>query len=1137
MSLISATAPTETPQAGVKRPLQGNPTTVPNNLPAFRGKRLGPAKDVKVPKLNQGNRPNEGSNIPIPYNRVCPLEFLSGWTGRLSPGDVAFVLKYPPGFLSKMPGANNGTAGTATMSRVIGLDGVNRLLHGASNPDGWVAGDNVLVLDAGKSPLEVLNIDGDAENPDGVLGGFKGVSLLQSIRLDGIVKSNDEPYAFTSSGSRDAVVFNNIIQGPAICNNGYLLYDPRANPGVSISGPRPQSHGATGLRTVEAYPRGSIEGGYHIGGSTGGTGGIPGRVGSPWLGNGQYDYVATFTGTYTTYPGQMFDRNVQPMNALYLGLRAYELSTPVKRQIVDDKGQQIFGTNAAANAKSCYFFQIVPFASRKAWLCQHVQDRLAAKKLELLQDAVDVLKLANPAFVNQDGSPKSNDAIPAAALEALRTRAAQFALTRVDADESKRIADGLAYELATINATLASHKKGEKKSRFDDDVFDAVRSEDLANMVGAWHVGRVLDIKAMRHAAYEGGPSDTGFALTVDVQVGWRNALPLTGGSITSQNGFIVDSLTERGAEFRRAFVDYGTNKYNKDGTRQDSGAQNRAKNRLAVDVFNAQFPSMRAAVGDLFGSALYRGDLAGKLARAADSLKVERRGPVWESRVPARWPVLFEAWVRLFQFGTRLTTAGANVRAGLQGTLGVLGARTPFSNEEVITFQRDDNGIIVNDDTAMTGAAFLMLLEIVSQVKARMADAIAGSRDPETEPMPPDAQWTTLGGDAAQERLYRGLAMSAARAVDALGLGLPTPLPVTGVLNSTAQAQQYRNSLGRIFGAAWDATANDLIITKQEFFYILSGLRIPKEKKLDWYLHGPDLYPTLSHLDNDPISNVLSDAVVEETVESLTTAKSVEWNSSTAWALPGVVLSAAAELATDAGLGKHPALVPQALVGPADSGAGVGAAAAAPAAAPAADAAAGSSGAATGASADPMLVDDPFAAAPAAAPAPARARAPVAAPVAAPVNAPVTAAAMAAAARVAPAAGGRGGRKSPARTRTGAAAGGRGAGAGAGAAAAATATAPTPTPTPTPVPIAAAAGGSSAAAGAAGAADGDLLSAPAPPAARRRDRGGANTSTVASVFDSIFGTDDPDPQREEPASPTPSSGSESGPKTFKRPR
>jgi len=70
----------------MKRSLQGSPASIPNNLPAFRGKKLAaPDKNVKVPKLTQGNRPNEGSNIAIPYNRICPLEFLSGWSGRLSP--------------------------------------------------------------------------------------------------------------------------------------------------------------------------------------------------------------------------------------------------------------------------------------------------------------------------------------------------------------------------------------------------------------------------------------------------------------------------------------------------------------------------------------------------------------------------------------------------------------------------------------------------------------------------------------------------------------------------------------------------------------------------------------------------------------------------------------------------------------------------------------------------------------------------------------------------------------------------------------------------------------------------------------------------------------------------------------------
>ena len=302
MSLINAVTPSETPQAGVKRSITGRPTGIGTNLPAFRGKPITADGPVKAPKLAQGNRNNEGTNVAIPYNRVCPLEFLSGWTGRLAPGDVVFIMKYPPGFLSKQAGANNATGGTATMSRVIGLDGVNRLLHGASNPDGWVAGDNVYVSDKPKdrsSPLRVLQTG--ANNGDH-MGGFN-LSLLDSIRLDGVVKSNDEPFSFTSNGSRDAAIFNNVIQGPTIVNNGYLLYDPKPNPGLNVRGAgQPQSHGATLLRTVEAYPRGSVEGGYHIGGRDGS--GVPGRVGSPWTGKGNYDYVASFTGTYTTYPAQ-----------------------------------------------------------------------------------------------------------------------------------------------------------------------------------------------------------------------------------------------------------------------------------------------------------------------------------------------------------------------------------------------------------------------------------------------------------------------------------------------------------------------------------------------------------------------------------------------------------------------------------------------------------------------------------------------------------------------------------------------------------------------------------------------------------------------------------------------------------------
>jgi len=627
MSLISAVTPSEAPQAGVKRSLSGNPTSIPGGLPAFRGRKVSePSRDIKVPKLSQSNRPNEGSNIPIPYNRVCPLEFLSGWTGRLAPGDVAFVCKYPPGFLSTNP-LGAGTNGTATMSRVIGLDGVNRLLHGEGNPDGWVAGGNVLAVDKGASPFKVLNVQPkkDKKTGEDILGPFAGLSVLETIRLDGIVKSNDEPYAFTSSGSRDAVVFNNIIQGPTICNNGFLLYDPRANPGYTID-QTAGTGGSTPLRTVESHPRGSVEGGYHIGGAGVGGGGVPGRVGAPWLAqNGQYDYVATFTGTFSTYPAQMFDRNVQPMNTLYLGLRAYKLSDDVRAKVRkdadSDEGSAGLGAGGANAGKDAYMFQILPFSSRKAYLCQHVQDELAKTRNEEIDKDVDSTLAARGLTIKT-----------APAFDVRKLREGVLAsIASSDPARAAEIRAKLKDKLVRINSMMASHKRGEKKSRFDDDVFDAVRTEDLANMVGAWKVGRVLDVKAMRHASYEGGPSDTGFALMVDVQTSWQNALPLAGGSVrnaTDEDGFLVTHTNELDA-LSRQYVEYGTNKIGRDGKETDQAANGTRKDQLAVDAYNAQFPSMRASVGHIFAQGLYGRNNVKRSERVDKNYPDSQRPPI----------------------------------------------------------------------------------------------------------------------------------------------------------------------------------------------------------------------------------------------------------------------------------------------------------------------------------------------------------------------------------------------------------------------------------------------------------------------------------------------------------------------------
>lgn len=190
---------------GVKRGVLGNPVGVPTQLPGFRGRGVDAGGPIKVPKLRNGNLNNSTSNIRIPYNRVCPLEFLSSYQGRVGPGDVLFSYKFPPGFTKSLPGANNATLGVNTLSRMVGLDGLNRLLMGSS-PNGWRIGENVFepAYNAADGAYGVLSSAKD---------GVFALTTLNDYRLDGVCISNDEPGAFTSSGSRDNVVFNVAIQG------------------------------------------------------------------------------------------------------------------------------------------------------------------------------------------------------------------------------------------------------------------------------------------------------------------------------------------------------------------------------------------------------------------------------------------------------------------------------------------------------------------------------------------------------------------------------------------------------------------------------------------------------------------------------------------------------------------------------------------------------------------------------------------------------------------------------------------------------------------------------------------------------------------------------------------------------------
>ena len=231
---------------------------------------------------------------------------------------------------------------------------------------------------------------------------------------------------------------------------------------------------------------------------------MPGRVGSPWLPSGKTDFVANFCGTYSMYPAQMFDRRVETMNSLFLGLRAYELSTKAKMLVKNRDGQQLFTNEGDASRACMVFFQYMPFSSRVA----AVIDQVTAQ--------------------HEDDLHRANGWDPEVNLFANKLTPDEVR-QRMDADAAS---GGLGRTAAAkkVGATKQRSSLSDYNTPFDKCTYDPIRTEDLQHMVGAWHVGRVLDTKAARHDPYAGGPRDTAFSCIVDVGISWRSAVPFTGG-------------------------------------------------------------------------------------------------------------------------------------------------------------------------------------------------------------------------------------------------------------------------------------------------------------------------------------------------------------------------------------------------------------------------------------------------------------------------------------------------------------------------------------------------------------------------------------------------------------------------------
>ena len=223
----------------------------------------------------------------------------------------------------------------------------------------------------------------------------------------------------------------------------------------------------------------------------------------------------------------MFDRRVESMNTLYVGLRAYELSLEAKRQVTTATGEKRFPesmSDAAVQSTTMYFYQYLPFSSRVA----HVIQAVSNTHIEMARDTIATA-------VGVDAAT-----IPAAEVKAFTERP----------EEAKEGRSKAALKVGAIKQQTATSLPS---ALFDMATYDPIRSEDLWAMVGAWSVGRVLDTKAAVHERYAGGPRDTAFSCIVDVNVAWRSAVAvqISPDTKAGATGYLIDpsERTERGGQ------------------------------------------------------------------------------------------------------------------------------------------------------------------------------------------------------------------------------------------------------------------------------------------------------------------------------------------------------------------------------------------------------------------------------------------------------------------------------------------------------------------------------------------------------------------------------------------------------------
>lgn len=214
---------------------------------------------------------------------------------------------------------------------------------------------------------------------------------------------------------------------------------------------------------------------------------------------------------YKQYPMQMFDRKIRPLSELYIGLICRKIDKDdIKQDTLKDKATHI------------HVFQYVCFSSQQVYQYATTNDGDP-----------------DPDIVNSHGSePKDRSRGP---------------------NDPKRKRESEDY-------------RPRKRHDIDDsesgDSFLGIREEELENMVGAWRIGKVLDVASKRMEGYTGGPIDTAFSATLNFDMSFLDWRQLRRNFMSNIFGRELDLLDGFGTRMNFRDYDASTQRFKNDNGR-----------------------------------------------------------------------------------------------------------------------------------------------------------------------------------------------------------------------------------------------------------------------------------------------------------------------------------------------------------------------------------------------------------------------------------------------------------------------------------------------------------------------------------------------------------------------------------------